>query len=175
VDGRSITSPKAMSCHAVGLLRRGGRVEQGPAPDYLQHPLVRRIVEAILPLRCTKKRPLNRQTGDPCRRGSLGVEQPIPKIFVRLTPLPQVFRHAVRCSPSIATRIRRSKSRWQVLVEAGTCASRFFAPLLPAALLTRSPRDRFGCPLPGPRRSPRYIFSTGNTRLEIPRYCLGSG
>src|SRR5262249_33703277 len=33
-------------------------------------------------------RPLNRQTGDPCRRASLSVEQPMPKIFVRLTPLP---------------------------------------------------------------------------------------
>src|SRR2546428_12106256 len=38
----------------------------------------------------------------------------------------------------------------EVLVEAGTCASRFFDPLLSTALLTRSSRDRFGCPRPCP-------------------------
>src|SRR4029450_10612953 len=112
---------------------------------------------------------------DPCPKASLGVEQPMSRICVRLAPRPHVFRHAARCWPFIGTRIRRSRSRWQVLVEAGTCASRFFAPLLPAALLTRSPRGRFGGLLPCRRRSPRYIPSTGNTRLEIPRYCLGSG
>src|SRR5439155_18882086 len=47
--------------------------------------------------------------------------------------------------------------------------------LLPAAPLTRSPTYRFGCLRPCPRWYPRHIPSTGNTPIEIPRYCLGSG
>ena len=96
-------------------------------------------------------RPFLRQAGAPGYRSSLGVEQPMPEICVRLAPLPRVFRQSVRCWSSIGAPIRRIKSGWKVLGEAGTCASRFFAPLLPAALLTRSPRDRFGCPHPCPR------------------------
>ena len=42
-------------------------------------------------------RPFLRQAGDPCRRGSLGVEQLIARICVRLAPLPQVFRPSARC------------------------------------------------------------------------------
>jgi hypothetical protein len=37
-------------------------------------------------------RPFLRQTGDPCHKAGLRVEQPIARICVRLTPLPQVFR-----------------------------------------------------------------------------------
>src|SRR4029453_12254332 len=39
-----------------------------------------------------RNRPFFRQTGDPCHKPGLRVEQPIAKICVRLTPLPQVFR-----------------------------------------------------------------------------------
>ena len=47
--------------------------------------------------------------------------------------------------------------------------------LLPAAPLTRLPTDRFGCLRPCPHWSPRHIPSTGNTPIEIPRYCLDCG
>jgi len=168
-------------------LQRGG-----PHPTASQHrlPLVRtlrpvaglrarRYQACSIPdrpcRRVARKRPLNRQAGDPSPRASLGVEQPLPRNFVRLTPLPQVFRHSVRCWPSIGATIRRIRSWWKVLVEAGTCASRFFDPLLSAALLTRSPRDRFGCPRPCPHSDLRPIPSTGNTRIEIPQCCLDSG
>jgi hypothetical protein len=40
-----------------------------------------------------ENRPLIRQAGDPYLKGSLGVEQPIPGIGVRLAPLSPVFRH----------------------------------------------------------------------------------
>jgi hypothetical protein len=43
--------------------------------------------------RVPTNRPLNRQAENLCHRASLGVEQPMPRICVRLTPLPQVFRH----------------------------------------------------------------------------------
>jgi len=45
-------------------------------------------------------RPLIRQAGDPYLKGSLGVEQPIPGIGVRLAPLSPVFRHPARGWPS---------------------------------------------------------------------------
>ena len=43
--------------------------------------------------RAARKRPFLRQVRDPCHRSSLSVEQPMPRICVRLTPIPQVFRH----------------------------------------------------------------------------------
>jgi hypothetical protein len=39
-------------------------------------------------------RPLNRQAGNPSPKGNLGVEQPMPRICVRLALLPQVFPHS---------------------------------------------------------------------------------
>ena len=44
-------------------------------------------------------RPLNRQDEYPCDRTSLGVEQPMLRIYVHLAPRPQVFRHPARCWP----------------------------------------------------------------------------
>ena len=44
-------------------------------------------------------RPLDRQAGDPCPRAGLSIEQPMPRICVRLAPLPQVFRHPALCWP----------------------------------------------------------------------------
>lgn len=46
-------------------------------------------------------RPLSAQAGYPHREASLGVEQPIPRISVRLAPLPYVFRHSTRGWPSM--------------------------------------------------------------------------
>ena len=103
-------------------------------------------------------RPFLRQAGAPGYRSSLGVEQPMPEICVRLAPLPRVFRQSVRCWSSIGAPIRRIKSGWKVLGEAGTCASRFFAPLLPAALLTRSPRGSVWVSSPVPRADVFDIF-----------------
>src|SRR5262247_3743738 len=42
-------------------------------------------------------RPLFRQAGHLSRKSSLGVEQPMPRICVRLAPRPQVFRHPAPC------------------------------------------------------------------------------
>src|SRR4029077_11094277 len=50
-------------------------------------------------------RPFFRQAGDPCCRSSLSVEQPMPRICVRLTPIPQVFRHP-RSSGGTSTKPR---------------------------------------------------------------------
>ena len=55
-----------------------------------------------------QKRPLFRQAGDPCHKSGLGVEQPMPRISVRLTPLPQVFRHPALCWPFKGDAIRVS-------------------------------------------------------------------
>src|SRR5687768_15428990 len=48
-----------------------------------------------------KNHPLSAQAGYPHREASLGVEQPIPRISVRLAPLPYVFRHSTRGWPSM--------------------------------------------------------------------------
>ena len=61
-------------------------------------------------------RPFVRQAGDPCPRTSLGVEQPVPRIFVRLAPLLHVFRHSARSWPSQGDTIR--------LIRSSTCCSR---------------------------------------------------
>ena len=47
-----------------------------------------------------KKRPLNRHPGAHYRKLRVGVQQLIPRICVRLTPLLQVFRHRALYWPS---------------------------------------------------------------------------
>jgi len=57
-----------------------------------------------------KMRPLNRHARDPCYRSSLGVKQPIARIFVRLAPCPHVFRHPALDWPSQGETIRLMRS-----------------------------------------------------------------
>jgi hypothetical protein len=52
--------------------------------------------QGVLP-RPDSIRPFLRQAGDPCPKASLSVEQPMPRICVRLAPLPQVFRQPTCC------------------------------------------------------------------------------
>ena len=49
---------------------------------------------------------------------------------------------------------------------------RTHSALLPTAPLTCSPTYRFGGPRPCPRQCPPHTPSIGNTRIEMPRYCL---
>ena len=118
-------SVHATTCEKVSASESAGR--QGR----LFHPCVRhehstrrrperasksgRYMVHIVDVMCgytARKRPLIRQARAPCPRASLGVEQPMAKICVRLAPLPQVFRHAPRCWPSIGTTMRRISSWW---------------------------------------------------------------
>ena len=70
---------------------------------------IRQCTEFLLPW-VPAKRPFLIQAGDPRYRSSLGVEQPIRKIFVSLAPCLHVFRHLARCWPSQGDTIRLIRS-----------------------------------------------------------------
>jgi hypothetical protein len=80
-----------------GLFRYNGKIFGARKFPFVIQPLVSTV----------RKRPLCGQDAYPCHKASLGVEQPVPRISVSFSPLPQVFRHPARGWPSQGDTISR--------------------------------------------------------------------